>query len=308
MVNGTPEVTDERGEVRKEFVSEASARIESGFPAVVFDPLVDTGLGLEMHNPVTIAATVLLAPYGTDGTQCEVLVGRRRSVFLRYVSYSATGLAIPVSGMNSFLTSGDAVPETLFAPGLNGFITPLETFLNGASYDGTWIFLGKIVPLKFPLPVCTDSGTGSDCKVITARDLKRIRDLFRSVVERYNETADELVAHMRGDLLARDRARRWQRDFRERADRLLNTVNNRLRRINPPVFNCGEPPPQCRVISFPHPLFHYYFERLLGHRPPYLLAQIGNKFNRDRRRLRVLLSRYPQVYHRCPVYGKRGGG
>jgi hypothetical protein len=168
------------------------------------------------------------------------------------------------------------------------------------------MFLGKTVPLTFPLPVCTDSGTGSDCEVITVRDLKRIRDLFKSIVDRYNDAADELVGHMRGDLIAREKARRWRRDFRERADRLLNTVTHRLRRINPPVFHCGEPPPQCRVISFPHPLFHYYFERLVGYRPPYLLAELGRTFKRDRRRLRVLLSRYPQVYHRCPVSGKKG--
>lgn len=301
VVNGTPEVTDERGEFSRVFVSKAPARIESGLPAVVFEPVVDTGLGLEMQNPVTISATVLLAPYAADATQCEVLVGRQRSVFLRYVNYSDMGLEVPVGGMNSFLTSGGAVPEKFFAPGLNGFITPLDTFFNGYDYDGTWMFLGKTVPLQFPLPVCTDSGAGSDCKVITARDLKKIRDLFKSIVQRYNDKADELLRHRRGDDITWERARRWRYDLRERSDRLLNSVTRRLRRIQPPVFFCGEPPPQCRIKTFPQPVLNIYFDQLLGGRPPYPLAELRDNTKRDRRRWRILLSKYPQVYHRCPL-------
>jgi hypothetical protein len=307
VVNGTPEITDEMGEVRRVFISKAPVRIESGLSAVIFDPVVDTGLGLEMQNPVTIAATVLLSPYASDATQCEVIVGRQRSVFFRYVNYSAMGLQVPVGGMNTFLTSGEAVPETLFAPGLNGFVTPLDSFFNGYDYDGTWVFLGKTVPLQFPLPVCTDSGTGADCRVITARELKKIRDFFKSVVQRYNDTADELLAHRRVDDLTWERARRWRYDFRERSDRLLTSVTRRLRRILPPVFFCGEPPPQCRVKTFPHPVLHIYFDRLVGRSPPYLLAELAKKSKRDRRRFRALLSKYPQVYHRCPVYGRWGG-
>jgi hypothetical protein len=303
-VNGTPEITDQRGEVSRVFISKAPARIESGFPAVVFDPVVDTGLGLEMQNPVTIAASVLLDPYAADATQCEVLVGRQRSVFLRYVNYSAMGLEIPLGGMNTFLTSGEAVPETLFAPGLNGFVTPLDNFFNGDGYDGAWVFLGKTVPLQFPLPVCTDSGTGADCRVITARNLKPIRDFFKSVVHRYNDKADELLAHQRGDEFARARARRWRYDFRERSDRLLTSVTRRLRRILPPVFFCGEPPPQCRIKTFPHPVLHIYFDQLVGRGAPYVFAELAKKSKRDKRRFRALLSKYPQVYHRCPVYGR----
>ncbi len=285
------------------FISNAPAIIESGLPAVYFDTIVDTGLGLETQHPVTIAATVLLSPYGGDATQCEVLVGQQRSVFLRYVNHSSMGLSVPLGGLNSFFTSGDAVPETLFAPGLNGFVTPLDRFFKGGAYTGSWVLLGRTIPLQFPLPVCTDSGAGSDCRVITARDLRKIRVLFASIVEHYNDKADQVLARARGNDDTRERARRWRSEFRERSDKLETAVVQRLRRIQPPVFFCGEPPPQCATKTFPQPVFQILFDRLIGRRPPYPFSELVKMNKRDRRRFRTLLSKYPQVYHRCPVHG-----
>jgi len=300
-MNGIPEVTDEHGEVSKYFVSKAPVRVESGLPAVLFEPIEGMGLDLEGQSPITISASVLLAPYTSDGEQCEVLVGGQRNVFLRYVNYSNLGLDVPVSGMNTFMTAGEASPPSVFAPGLNGFLTPLDSFASGQGTDGTWILFGHSVPLRFPLSVCTDSGTAGDCSVITSRDLKPIRDHFRSTVNRYNQVADHLVGRMRDYSEEHERARRWRRDFRQRGERFLNMITRRLRRIGPPVFYCAEPPPQCEVLPFPQPLIEFYFNRMIGRRPPRLLNDIAEMSKRDKRRLRRLLTRYPQVYHRCPL-------
>ena len=131
-INGIAEVTDDAGEVSKYFVSKAPVRIESGISAVLFEPIESSGLALEGYNPVTIAVSVLVSPYRNDAEQCEVLVGGQRSVFMRYVNYSSGTLEVPVSGMNEFLTVGEGSPEALFAPGLNGFLTPLDAFYDGA--------------------------------------------------------------------------------------------------------------------------------------------------------------------------------
>jgi len=301
IINGNSEVTDDYGEVSKYFVSKAPVRIESGIPAVLFEPLESSGIALEASNPVTIGASVLVAPYQNDAEQCEVLVGGQRSVFMRYVNYSSRPLDVPVSGMNEFLTVGEGRPESLFAPGLNGFLTPLDVFHDGAGYSGAWMLFGRFVPLQFPLPVCTDSGTGGDCSVITARDLKPIRDHFKSAVNRYNQAADRVLDRMRGYSEERESARRWHRDFRHRGDKFMKMITQRLRRIGPPVFYCAVPPPQCEVIPFPQPLVQYYFTRMVGRRPPRPLGEISEMSKRDKRRLSRLLARYPQVYHRCPL-------
>lgn len=301
FINGRSEVTDDQGEVSKYFVSKAPIKIESGLPAVLFAPIESTGLSLEAENPVTIAASVLVAPYQPDAEQCEVFVGGQRSVFLRYVNYTSVGLDVPVSGMNTLLAPGDGAPEASFAPGLNGFFTPLDTFYDGGGYSGAWILFGRFVTLRFPLPVCTDSGTAADCSVITSRDLKPIRDHFKSAVARYNQAAGRIVDKMRGDSREYENVRRWYRDFRARGERFLNMITRRMRRIGPPVFYCPVPPPQCEEIPFPLPLVQYYFERMVGRRPPEALQEIAKMSKRDKRRLARLLARYPQVYHRCPL-------
>jgi hypothetical protein len=302
VLNGTPEVTDQDGRVAKVFVSASRVRIESGQPAVIFDPIEDTGLNLENQNPIDISAVVLVSPSTARGSQCEVLVGNQRTVFLRYVNFSASTLEIPESGMNWFNSGGEAIPQTLFAPGANSFFTPLEHFYDGSSYSGTWNLLGYQVPLIFPLPVCTDSGVAGECWKITSRSFRQIREFARDSVGRYEEELIQILAHSRMDRETRDDVQRWRNLFSIRSARVTKSLFNRLQRIGPPVFYCESPPPQCEVKPFPRPRLQSLFSKYVTGRVPGPLRQLKQRFKKDQRQFIRVIRRLPEVYHECPRF------
>lgn len=304
IMNGITGITDDQGDVSRYFVSKAPVRIESGIPAVLFEPIEGLGLDLEGHSPITIAASVLVGPYGADSDQCEVNIGGERNIFLKYVNYSNLGLEVPVGGMNNFSRAsvGNSVanPTELFAPGFNGFLTPIDRFLTEHGYEGTWFLFGREVPLRFPLSVCTDSGTAGDCSIIAMRDLKPIRDYFNAVFEHYMERSAILISRIPKDSKDYQHVDRWRRDFGARGAAFVQIIGRRLRRLSPPIFHCANPPPQCDTKAFPSPLIENFFERMIGRTPPRALRAITDLRKRDRRRLHRLLERYPQVYQRCP--------
>jgi hypothetical protein len=305
LMNGTPVVTDERGRIEQIVESDSAVRIESGLPAVRFDPIEQTGRYLERISPLDVSAVLLVSPLGAWAGQCEVLVGETRSVYLQYVNFSIDALEVPGGGMNYFEGNGAVLAESIFAPGQAGFTVPLNNFFNGKSYQGTWELLGQRVPLRFPLSVCTDTGLAGECELVNSRTFRPLRKFARESFENYKGHIQYVLNSHRYGREERQKIERWQKAFRDRGEGILGGIRAQIAKLHTPVFYCASPPPQCTEVLLHRPRLTKLFDRMVPRYVPREFSQLRGVAQRDRKTFARLLKRLPAVYQHCPRYQEK---
>ena len=294
--------TDPNGQFAVVVDRDTTISISSGLAAIAITPIVGLGEELAANPPLDVPGYRLVEPGPTP--PCKVLLGAEELVVWPYVNSTEETLEVPLTlnNFNNMLSpNGEAVPETMFPPGSNSFLRPLSQFSSGSFRAGTWNFLGRVVTLPNPVPVCSDSGDGGGCSPLETTTLNAPF-----------EAAQNIVTDMIEDVVKAERAGKWrsggQRNpFAAKGAATLAEIRRTLRQVQPTgstsyVCEAGAlAPASCREFDFPRNSLRRSMSGFFNMKPPkglqYLLAP--SRVKRSLSRFERSLERAPKKYWRC---------
>lgn len=231
-------------------------------------------------------------------------MGSTEHVYWPYRNRSGTTLEVPLTlnNFNNMLSpTGEASPETIFAPGLdNGFSRPLSLFESGSRYSGVWNILGMSVELPQPLPLCPDSGDGGECRAIRPALVKAIFDQATSTV---NELILESLRLQATGEWQPERSRR--NPISTRGADVLAEIKQILRQVQPSgstIYTCeAAVPASCRRLDFPKNELRSAFAELFDMRLPDGLERLNSsgRVRRESKQFEDVLKKLPRRYVRC---------
>lgn len=294
--------TDLNGQFAVVVDRDTTISISSGLAAIAITPIVGLGEELAANPPLDVPGYRMVGPGPTP--PCKVLLGAEELVVWPYVNSTEETLEVPLSlnNFNNMLSpNGEAIPETMFPPGSNSFLRPLSQFSSGSLRAGTWNFLGRVVTLPDPVPVCTDSGDEGGCAPLESTSLNAP----------FN-AAQTIVTDLMEDVVKADRAGKWrsggQRNpFSAKGAATLAEIRRTLRQVQPTgstsyVCEAGAlAPASCREFDFPRNSLRKTMAGFFNMKPPkglqYLLAP--SRVKRSLSRFEKSLERMPKKYWRC---------
>lgn len=295
IIDSQTQTTDLNGEVTTSLAVDTQHSITTGLEALSFQPIIETGNELALHNPVLIEGTRLVR---SAQAPCRVLVGGDPNIFFPTFNIADHALSVPLQypSLNSMLSvTGGATPAELFASGSSGFVVPESDFHTPSGLYGVWNFLGQSVAVPSSPDVCADTGTPGECSAVSDAELLRPFDYTRRAILRLAGEATRSARARKGQ----PNGSSFSKAFLRRGAAVLARMQREIIRSKGDKFICDRAPMSCTTVRVSQPVLIKAFASIYDSKLPTTLAPVRKRKAREVGDFKKFLAGVPQEYVVC---------
>jgi hypothetical protein len=295
QVNAETKVTDSEGQFVAALENSTLYTISTGFDAISFGPILETGGALAARSPVTIEAKRLITPAEDP---CRILIDGVPHIYFSSNNVTDQTLTVPITytTLNQMLSvTGQATPAETFAPGTSGFSLPESHFTSGTTLMGLWRFLGQDITLMPDIQFCADRGVPGQCEALDPTVLRSPFEYTRSTILKLTNLS-----------LAAARAGKWKGangqysvPFMSRGAKALIYMEQVFRNSRGQSFSCEVVPMSCSVQRIPKKELVKSFATIFQGRVPRGLEDISKRSKKEISAFERLMRKLPNNYVKC---------